>query len=728
MRPGADVLGRRPRKDLDAAGLTSTAGLAHNVPTSFRMVSEDELESSSAKASGPGSDSTFGVRSLQETISEASPPIKTEDDDEEDDEDVGNGHEGRRRSTLRPRPKTRDSSRGSVEQAPVNTGNSSPYNPSQADHLAPSMSQSFASLSSQAPLSSMPSSPKSFSNRSFRPSDEDSMDEGGSQAIASSEDDDVEPQHLSSMQDSAPQLIMPSIKMPSRRPFTERGKSLGRLKVLIAGDSGVGKTSLIKSIVQTCEDIVHVDPLSPNIPSIDPISSRKSKSKPSSANIRSTNKITEVYASTKPYPTWWSDIEETKVLRRRKSVGDTVLERNLCFVDTPGYSHGMSRMESIESVLKYVEAQFNKPFADTVGSQGDFVSLLSGSGGVMVDVVFYMIAQDLKDEDIIFLQRLAALTNIVPLIAKSDTLSPEETEALRRSIFEKLQHADIRPFAFDGEAAIATHPYTVCAAPSDDNDNMDASMLMSPQYVRPLIPSELANLVQQVFDQDNIACMRHLAARKLVRAQGSKALTIPSLFPRPTPSPAHSRPLASVTSTTYSPTTSQAIVSYSNGMSPYAQSRIADHTQQEEKLAQIRLARWAGELQRSLQNERARYEAISRGERAVWLTEKIGECIDDGSLVPTQDSSLAARTEKGLEATKLELPRLSGHRGLLDPGDPLGLLRWNEVMKRKGWIAFQVVGSVGILGAMAVWVWRTWGSGDNGYSATWNRGWLAGRA
>lgn len=238
MRPGAEVLGRRSRKDLDAVGLASTAVLAHNTPTSFRMASEEDLD---AKAFGPGSDSTFGVRSLQETIDEASSPIKTEDDDEEQNNDVGDGHEGRRRSTLRPKPKvlTRDSSRGSVEQAPVNTGDSSPYNPSQADHLAPSMSQSFASLSSQAPLSSMPSSPKSFSNRSSRPSDEDSMDDGGSQAIASSEDDDVEPQSQSSMQDSAPQLIMPSIKMPSRRPFTERGKGLGRLKVLVAGDSGM---------------------------------------------------------------------------------------------------------------------------------------------------------------------------------------------------------------------------------------------------------------------------------------------------------------------------------------------------------------------------------------------------------------------------------------------------------------------------------------------------------
>ena len=329
---------------------------------------------------------------------------------------------------------------------------------------------------------------------------------------------------------------------------------------------------------------------------------------------------------------------------------------------------------------------------------------------------------DLKDEDVMFLQRLVTLTNVIPLIAKSDILSPEETEVLRRSTFQKLQHSDIRPFNFDGETAIQSRPYTVCAAPSDDNDNMDASMLMSPEYVQPLIPSELAILVQQVFDQDNISYMRHVAARKLVRAQGSKALTISSPFPRPTSNLVHGHPLACITSTAYSPSTSQPMVSYTNSMSPYVQARIADHTQQEEKMAQIRLARWAGELQRSLQNERARYEAISRGERAVWLTEKIGECVNDGSLVTIQGIG------KGLEATKLELPRVSGHRGLLDPGDPLGLLRWNELMKQKGWIAFQVVGSVGILGAMAVWAWRTWGSGDDRFMTTRNWGWLAGRA
>ena len=53
-------------------------------------------------------------------------------------------------------------------------------------------------------------------------------------------------------------------------------------------------------------------------------------------------------------------------------------------------------MESIESILQYIEAQFTKPFADTTANPGDFVSLLSGSGGFQVDVVLYMIAQGMS--------------------------------------------------------------------------------------------------------------------------------------------------------------------------------------------------------------------------------------------------------------------------------------------------------------------------------------------
>ena len=85
---------------------------------------------------------------------------------------------------------------------------------------------------------SLPSSPKSTSVRSARQTElEFSTDDGESQVLESEEDG----QDVPEVHDSSPQLIMPSIKMPSRRPFTSRGKEMGRIKIVLAG--GKGKSS-----------------------------------------------------------------------------------------------------------------------------------------------------------------------------------------------------------------------------------------------------------------------------------------------------------------------------------------------------------------------------------------------------------------------------------------------------------------------------------------------------
>ena len=114
----------------------------------------------------------------------------------------------------------------------------------------PSMANSIASLSvdSQAPLSSLPSSPRSLSRQSMHHSSDGSVGEIAGQAITSDSEEE-ESRHDSEMQDSFPQLIMPSIRMPSRRPFTKRGKELGRLKILLAGASGILCPLLIKSSI-----------------------------------------------------------------------------------------------------------------------------------------------------------------------------------------------------------------------------------------------------------------------------------------------------------------------------------------------------------------------------------------------------------------------------------------------------------------------------------------------
>jgi hypothetical protein len=71
--------------------------------------------------------------------------------------------------------------------------------------------------------------------------------------------------------------------------------------------------------------------------------------------MQSTSQVTEVYASTRAYPAWWSDLEESRILRRRKSMGDSVLERNLCFVDTPGYGNKTSVSGQYVSSINFAD-------------------------------------------------------------------------------------------------------------------------------------------------------------------------------------------------------------------------------------------------------------------------------------------------------------------------------------------------------------------------------------
>lgn len=110
---------------------------------------------------------------------------------------------------------------------------------------------------------------------------------------------------------------------------------------------------------------------------------------PKGMNHSITPQVNEVWASTKAHPGWWTELEENKFQRRRKSIGGTVLERNICFVDTPGYGRGLSITEGIQAVISYIEEQVARPFS--AGTTIDLVSMLSGNGGTQVDVVLYLI-------------------------------------------------------------------------------------------------------------------------------------------------------------------------------------------------------------------------------------------------------------------------------------------------------------------------------------------------
>ena len=66
-------------------------------------------------------------------------------------------------------------------------------------------------------------------------------------------------------------------------------------------------------------------------------------------------------------------------------MGDAVLERNLCFVDT-------SSSTKLDHVLRYLEQQLTLARSAADLRSHNFASLLSGRGGTQVDVILYLVS------------------------------------------------------------------------------------------------------------------------------------------------------------------------------------------------------------------------------------------------------------------------------------------------------------------------------------------------
>ncbi len=295
-------------------------------------------------------------------------------------------------------------------------------------------------------------------------------------------------------------------------------------------------------------------------------------------------------------------------------------------------------------------------------------------------------------------------------MGKSDLLTAEEQEQVKQAIDPGIAPLPRIPTSLASESepkAMATAPYTVTSINGPDLDTMDASLLMSPEYIQPLLPSELSLLVQQMFEPDTVDYLRHTSARKLVawyaahpRLTSMPSPSLPSMHNSTLTSPA---PMSLSNSGVLIPGGgSEVSLNTSNS---WALAKVADHTQREERLAQVRLSKWASELQLSLQRERERYERLARGERAVWLVERMGEEIRDGKLLPPEHPHCQAVTAKsgrsGLAYGEV-VPSYQMH-------DPLGLLRWQDSIRTRGWIALQIAGSFGVIGGLAFWIAKTWG-------------------
>jgi len=198
--------------------------------------------------------------------------------------------------------------------------------------------------------------------------------------------------------------------------------------LMVVGESGLGKSTLINSMFLT--DIygeAAADPASTGNPE---------------------------------NPNWSTKLPQTLNIQEQKvKLVENDVHLALTVVDTPGFGDAVNNADCWSPVINYVERQFDK-YLDAETRVERFPVVDS-----RVHACLYFIAptgHTLKPLDIEFMRRIHQRVNIIPVIGKADTLTPEELICFKQQIMKQIAEAEIKIYQFPQEKAInAKLPFAV---------------------------------------------------------------------------------------------------------------------------------------------------------------------------------------------------------------------------------------------------------------------------
>ncbi|KAI9140461.1 Septin-domain-containing protein [Paraphysoderma sedebokerense] len=114
----------------------------------------------------------------------------------------------------------------------------------------------------------------------------------------------------------------------------------------------------------------------------------------------------------------------------------------LTVVDTPGFGDGLQRDKDLEPIITYLDEQYDKYLKQECNPEfrKDIVD-------TRIHALIYFLRPlrpKLKEFDIKTLKTLCDRVNVIPVIAKADTLTPEEVETFKEGILADLEGNDIK--------------------------------------------------------------------------------------------------------------------------------------------------------------------------------------------------------------------------------------------------------------------------------------------
>ncbi|KAI8081838.1 Septin-type guanine nucleotide-binding (G) domain-containing protein [Gilbertella persicaria] len=141
----------------------------------------------------------------------------------------------------------------------------------------------------------------------------------------------------------------------------------------------------------------------------------------------------------------------TKQTTRIESVSHVIQENGvrlrLNIVDTPGFGDQVDNEDCWEPIIKYIKDQHSAYLRKELTAQRERIIQDN-----RVHCCLYFITpsgHSLKPIDVIVLKKLVEVVNVVPVIAKSDSLTIEERAAFKKRINEALEFHQIDLYPYD---------------------------------------------------------------------------------------------------------------------------------------------------------------------------------------------------------------------------------------------------------------------------------------
>ncbi|XP_022242263.1 septin-7-like isoform X2 [Limulus polyphemus] len=153
--------------------------------------------------------------------------------------------------------------------------------------------------------------------------------------------------------------------------------------------------------------------------------------------------LTDIYSNEYPGPSQrikkTVQVETNKVFLRENGVNLT-----LTIVDTPGFGDAVDNSECWQPIVDFIDTKYE----DFLNAESRVHRTSITDSRIHCCLYFISPGHGLKPLDIEFMKRLHEKVNVVPLIAKADTMTPEECYQFKKIVLNEIAQNKIRIYEF----------------------------------------------------------------------------------------------------------------------------------------------------------------------------------------------------------------------------------------------------------------------------------------